>query len=394
MSGNGAQADYSDKSSYKTGSLERCTGHGIEDQGPKHLQQIHVERFKFKSGHEIPLTISFETYGELNRSNSNAVLVCHSLTHSSHVAKHHEGDEEGWWRDMVGPGRFIDTKEHFVICINVPGSCYGTTGPSSLNPTTGQPYGTKFPRVSISDMVRVQKLVIDHLGIDKLKSVIGGSIGGLQSLEWSKKYPSKTKSIVPIATGARVSPMVLGFGFISQNAIKSDPDWAGGEYYDKGVSPKRGLKIARQIGHLTYLSKEGVEKKFGRQKSGSQGDFEFEIENYLRYQGEKFVKRFDPNSYIYLTDAMNRYELSDDYASDEEAVGDFDGIVYLISIDTDWHFPVEESEYLADLYESSDCLVMHETIHSPYGHDGFLIETSKIGKKVRLFLDYLPERDL
>ncbi len=358
------------------------------------LKKLKIENFKFRSGKKIPLSIAFETYGDLNNSKSNAVLICHPLTHSSHVAKHHEGDEKGWWKDMVGPGKYIDTNNHFVLCVNVPGSCYGTTGPSSIDPDTGKPYGSDFPKVTISDMVKTQRLVIDNLGIDKLKSVIGGSIGGQQVLEWSKRYPSKTKSIIPIATAARVSPMLLGFRYVSQNAIQSDPNWSGGNYYDEKKSPKLGLKFARQLGHLTYLSREGMKKKFGRKKIEKGGEVEFEVENYLKYQADKFVERFDPNSYLYLTAAMNKYDLSKGYANDKEAVKDFNGLVYLLSIDSDWHFTVEESEYLAEVYEHTDCLVLHDTIESPHGHDAFLIETERLGKKIQLLLDYLSDGGL
>ncbi|MEF8873869.1 MAG: homoserine O-acetyltransferase [Candidatus Thermoplasmatota archaeon] len=357
----------------------------------EHRREIKVDGFELRSGEEIPLTIEFETYGDLDRSRSNAILICHSLTHSSHVAKHDEDDEEGWWTSMVGPGKYIDTEEYFVVCVNVPGSCYGTTGPSSIDPGNGEPYGSDFPEITISDMVRAQKLVIDHLEIDELKSIIGGSIGGQQALEWSKLYPSIVKSIIPIATGARVSPMMLGFGYISQNAIRSDPNWSGGDYYGGNRSPEYGLQIARQIGHLTYLSREGVERKFGREKSQEESDHEFEIESYLRYQGEKFVERFDPNSYLYLTEAMHNFDLSKGYSSDFQAVKEFDGLVYLMSIDSDWHFTVEESEYLAEVYEKTDSLVMHDTIKSPYGHDAFLVENEKLGKKIRLFLEYMFE---
>jgi len=359
----------------------------------KYKREINIEKFEFKSGEKIPLSIAFETYGELNRSKNNAVLVCHPLTHSSHVADHGEDDEKGWWRNMVGPSRYIDTKDHFVVCVNVPGSCYGTTGPSSIDPKTEEPYGTDFPELFITDMVKAQKLVIDHLDINKLKSVIGGSIGGQQVLEWSKRYPSRLKSIIPIATGARVSPMMLGFGYISQNAIRSDPNWSGGKYYRQNRVPEYGLKIARQIGHLTYLSREGIEKKFGRERSEQEKKREFEIESYLEYQGEKFVERFDPNSYIYLTEAMHQFDLSEGYSSDFRAVKDYEGLVYLISIHSDWHFTVEESEYLAEVYEKTNNLVMHDVIESSYGHDAFLVETEKLGPKLRLFLKYMSEEN-
>lgn len=293
---------------------------------------------------------------------------------------------------MVGPGKYIDTNKYFVICINIPGSCYGSTGPSSINPDTGEEYGLDFPKISIRDMVRSQKLVIDKLHINQIKSVIGASIGGQQTLEWSKRYPSLVKSIVPIATGARVSPLMLGFGCISQNAIRSDPYWNGGSYYGTKHTPKFGLKIARQIGHLTYLSRDSIEEKFGREKVEEQKNNEtndFKIESYLDYQGEKFIDRFDPNSYLYITDAMHRYDLSKGYSNDIEAVENFNGLANIISIDSDWHFTVDESEYLSNVFEEAGNFVIHDVIKSKYGHDAFLIETDKLGRKIELFLRYM-----
>lgn len=319
-------------------------------------------------------------------------MICHSLTQSSHVAKHSEDDKKGWWEDLVGPGRYLDTKKYYVVCINILGSCYGSTGPATINPKTGEEYGLDFPKISISDMVKAQKLLLDELKVGELKSVIGGSIGGQQALEWSKRYPNMVKSIIPIASGARVSPLMLGFGCISQNAIKSDPYWNGGAYYDKNNNPKFGLKIARQIGHLTYLSRDSIEEKFGREtieESKEREDSTFKIESYLDYQGNKFINRFDPNSYLYITDAMHRYDLSEGYSGDVEAIKDFKGLVNIISIDSDWHFTVDESEYLANIYEDAGNFVIHDVIKSKYGHDAFLIEIDKIGRKIELFLKYM-----
>jgi len=355
----------------------------------EYIKKVEKDDFELKCGRSIPITISYETYGKLNNSKDNVILICHPLTHSSHVAKHSEQDSRGWWEDLVGPGKYIDTEKYHVICINVLGSCYGTTGPSSIDPSTGDKYGLDFPEISIEDIVRSQKIVLDELNIDNIKAVVGGSIGGQQALEWSKSYPSMIKSIIPIATGARVSPLMLGFGCISQNAIRFDPYWNGGYYYDKDKDPKFGLKIARQIGHLTYLSRESIEEKFGREKNASDDDSRFKIESYLNYQGNKFVDRFDPNSYLYLTEAMHRYDISEGCRDDIEAIDDFDGLVNLISIDSDWHFTVEESEYLADIYEEAGNLVIHDVIKSKYGHDAFLVETDKVGRKIELFLRYM-----
>lgn len=338
------------------------------------------------------MTQAYETYGKLNNDRDNVILICHSLTQNSHVTKHEKGDKKGWWEGLIGPDRYIDTNEYYVICINILGSCYGSTGPSSINPETGEEYGLDFPKISIGDMVKAQKLVIDKLKIRKLRAIIGGSIGGQQALEWSKKYPQMVKSIVPIATGARVSPLMLGFGCISQNAIKSDPYWNEGEYYDKNKKPVFGLKIARQIGHLTYLSRDSIEEKFGREIVDGQEDKNedrFKIESYLDYQGNKFIDRFDPNSYLYITDAMHRYDLSEGCSSDKEAVDDFQGLVNIMSINSDWHFTVDESEYLSEVYEDAGNFVIHDVINSKCGHDGFLIETDMIGRKLELFLRYM-----
>ncbi|MFW6176531.1 MAG: homoserine O-acetyltransferase MetX [Thermoplasmatota archaeon] len=353
---------------------------------------MDLGNFQLKCGESIQLTQAYETYGKLNNKRDNVILICHSLTQSSHVSKHEKGDKKGWWEGLIGPGKYIDTNEYYVICINILGSCYGSTGPSSIDPKTGEKYGLDFPEISIDDMVKAQKQLLDELKIEKLKSIIGGSIGGQQALEWSKRYPHMVKSIVPIATGARVSPLMLGFGCISQSAIKSDPYWNEGAYYDKNNTPVFGLKIARQIGHLTYLSRESIEEKFGREKVNGRKDKNkdrFKIESYLDYQGDKFIDRFDPNSYLYITDAMHRYDLSEEYSSDKKAFKHFQGLVNIISIDSDWHFTVDESEYLSKVYEDAGNFVIHDVINSKYGHDGFLIEIDKIGRKVKLFLRYM-----
>ncbi len=358
-----------------------------------HVKKVDIDSFETKDGEKIPLTLAYETYGELNDSKTNAVLICHSLTQSSHVSSHSKEDKEGWWEGMVGPNRYIDTNKYFVICVNALGSCYGSTGPSSKNPETREFYGFDFPQISIGDIVETQKLVLDELDIKSIESVIGGSIGGQQALEWSKKYPSMVKSVVPIAAGARVSPLILGFGCLSQNAIKNDPNWNGGDYYNKDEKPEIGLKIARQIGHLTYLSRESINEKFGREKiqEDDDGRSKFQIESYLNYKGDKFTDRFDPNSYLYLTNAMHRYDLSEGLNNDAEAVSDFDGLAYILSIDSDWHFTVEESNHLANVYENSRTFVAHDTIGSRYGHDAFLVEKDRVGEKIELFLKYMLE---
>lgn len=344
----------------------------------RYRKELKIENFKFECGAELPLTLAFETFGELNSAGDNVVLICHTLTSGTHLASHPGDEKPGWWSGMVGSGENVDTKENFVICVNVPGSCYGSTGPSSENPKTGEPYGMDFPPVTVGDMVEAEKTVLEHLGINRLKCVIGASIGGQQALEWTARFPKKIKKSMPIATAAKVSPQIIGLTHSAQKAIRSDPRWRDGNYYGRTSKPEDGLAIARQIGHITYLSRQAMEEKFGRRREKESGLFE--VEKYLEYKGKKFTERFDPNSYLRLTDAMIKYE----FPGPPEGVPEEEKPeVYLVSIESDWHFTVEETRRLENAFARSGIQVRHETMESSYGHDAFLVEPESLKKFTR-----------
>ncbi|WP_435155640.1 homoserine O-acetyltransferase MetX [Haladaptatus sp. DFWS20] len=360
--------------------------------------------FEFESGGEISdLEVAYETYGEY--TGNNAILVCHALTGSHRVQGTGDGQGTGWWDEMVGPGKPIDTRKQFVICANVPGSCYGTTGPQSANPETGDAYGSDFPTVTVGDWTRAQRRLLDHLGIDRVRAVIGGSVGGMNALEWAKRYPNRVEKVVPIATSARLDPQLLALSAVSRRAIVSDPVWQGGDYYPD--HPDIGLALARQLGHVTYLSKDSMADKFGRRLAdcpprefGASGDSpdsvpEFapdddsyrDVESYLDYQAQKFVQRFDANSYLYLTHAMENYDLSAGYDSDSDALAEFDGEVLVLSISGDWHFTVEQATHLTNALRDAGVEVTHRVIDSDHGHDAFLTEPESVGPPIRRFLD-------
>jgi len=355
---------------------------------------ISVGSFEFECGESIPnLDVAYEAYGEF--TGDNAVLVCHALTGSQHVAGHdREGDTAGqaraWWDDIVGPGKAIDTTEYYVISANVPGSCYGTTGPKSTNPETGEPYGTDFPAVTVADWTESQRRLLDELGIPHLHAVTGGSVAGMNALDWAKRHPDHVEKIAPIATAARLDPQCLAIDAIARRAITTDPDWQDGDYYG-GDHPKHGLGIARQLGHVMYLSKASMEQKFGRRAAGrdavrwfpadpAAGFFPYrDVESYLDYQAEKFVERFDANSYLYLTRAMDNYDLAAGFEDDADALAAFDGEALLMSFTADWHFTVAQSESLASSLRSADVDVAHHVVDSDHGHDAFLVEPENVG---------------
>ena len=357
--------------------------------------------FEFESGETLPnLDVAYETYGEF--TGDNAVLVCHALTGSAHLAGHSRrggtaGQARAWWDDIVGPGKAIDTTEYFVVCVNVPGSCYGTTGPASTNPETGEPYGTDFPAVTITDWTEAQRRLLDELGIPHLHAVVGGSVGGMNVVEWAKRHPDHVKRIVPIASAARLDPQCLALDAIARRAITTDANWQGGQYYDDDP-PKDGLAIARQIGHVMYLTKESMDKKFGRRAAGrdavrsfptdpAAGFFPYrDVESYLDYQATNFVERFDANSYLYLTRAMDNYDLASGFESDADALAAFDGEALVMSFTADWHFTVGQAESLADSMRTADIDVSHHVIESDHGHDAFLVEPENVGPPLSDFL--------
>ena len=358
--------------------------------------------FEFECGESIPeLELAYETYGEF--TGENAVLVCHALTGSAHVAGHSRasgtaGQARAWWDDIVGPGKAIDTTEYFVVCANVPGSCYGSTGPKSTNPETGEPYGTEFPAVTVTDWTEAQRRLLDELGIPHLHAVVGGSVGGMNVLDWAKRHPDHVERIIPIAAAARLDPQCLALDAIARRAITTDHNWNHGDYYD-GEPPSDGLALARQIGHVMYLSKSSMERKFGRRAAGrdavrtfpsdpAAGFFPYrDVESYLDYQAEKFVERFDANSYLYLTRAMDNYDLSQGFEGDTDALAAFDGDALVISFTEDWHFTSAQAEALADAMRESAVDVAHHVIESDHGHDAFLVEPDNVGPPVSDFLE-------
>ncbi|MGD2174471.1 MAG: homoserine O-acetyltransferase [Candidatus Brocadiaceae bacterium] len=353
------------------------------------------DRLELRSGVRLgPIDVAYETYGELAAERDNAVLICHALSGDAHVAGRHSPDDPkpGWWDLMVGPGKGIDTDRYFVICANCIGGCKGSTGPGSTNPETGRPYGLDFPMVTISDMVRVQHaLVREHLGLEKLLCVIGGSMGGMQVLQWAIDHPGMVVSAVPIATTARLSALGIAFDEVGRQAIYSDPDWNDGDYYD-GTPPARGLGVARMVGHITYLSDRSMREKFGRrlQERDEVGyDFgppDFQVESYLRYKGGSFVERFDANSYLYITKAMDYFDLVADYGS---LVNAFEGArsrFLVISYSGDWLFPTYQSKEIVRALQGNGVPVTFCQLASEYGHDAFLLKDPQLEDAVSSFL--------
>ena len=337
--------------------------------------------------------IAYETYGTLNSNGTNAILVCHALSGDSHASGYsaHTPNYLGWWDEVIGPGKAIDTHRYFVICSNVLGGCKGSTGPSSLNPATQVAYGLHFPVITIGDMVKVQHALVHHLGIQRLVSVIGGSMGGMQALEWAIMYPEMTSSVIPIATTGRLSPQSLAFDAVGRNAIILDQHWNNGFYYGITNQPEKGLAIARMIGHITYLSEEAMMLKFGRNlqtKSdyGYDFDTEFQVESYLKYQGEKFVSQFDANSYLYLTKAISYFDLYKKYKSLEQAFENSLSRFLIVSISSDWLYPPKQSKDLVKALMKLNKPVSYCDIQSPYGHDAFLLKSPELEQLLSHFL--------
>ncbi len=331
------------------------------------------------------VAVAFETYGELNAKGDNVVLICHALTGSAHVAGRHGRDElPGWWDPLIGPGKPIDTRRYFVICSNVLGGCYGTTGPSSIDPETGRPFGLGFPRFTVRDMVRVQRRLIEALGVTKLAAVIGGSMGGMQVLEWAVMYPQLVATIVPIAIGARHSAWAIGLNEVARRAITSDPDWQGGGY-DLGRQPENGLGLARAVAMLSYRSFDSLEAKFGRERVDASRDLlgvTFEIESYLAYQGVKLVQRFDANTYLYITKAMDDYDLADGRDRLSQVLAGISVPALVMGISSDVLYPESEQGHLVELLPNA----RFARLNSPHGHDAFLIEYPQIAAQLRRFL--------
>ena len=346
-----------------------------------------------------PITLAYETYGRLNKDRSNAILIAHALSGHAHAAGYNSPDEKdpGWWDDCIGPGKAFDTNKFFVICANVIGGCKGSTGPSSINPRTGRPFGLSFPVVTVGDMVRAQRRLIDHLGIDQLLAVAGGSMGGMQVLEWAASYPDRVRAALPIATTARHSPMLIAFSEVGRQAIYADPNWNGGDYYD-GPRPNAGLAVARMVGHITYLSEESMHHKFGRrlqerERFGFDFNTDFAIESYLRHKGNRFTERFDANSYLYVTKAMDYFDLSDERGSLIGAFIHSAQLVYLVvSFTSDWLYPPYHSKELVSALTAVGADVSYCNIQSTWGHDAFLLEVDTMTELLSSFLDRLVKR--
>jgi homoserine O-acetyltransferase len=340
-----------------------------------------TEPLALSSGASLaPLTLAFETYGELNAAGSNAILLLHALSGDAHAAGRHSTSDRkpGWWDTMVGPGRPFDTSRYFVICSNVLGGCQGSTGPASRDPRSGRPYGARFPVVTIDDMVRAQARLIDALGIKKLLAVAGGSMGGFQALEWATALPERVGGALLLATSARSAAQTIAWNAIGRRAIMSDPRWRGGDYYGY-EPPTDGLAVARMIGHVTYLSEESLEAKFGRRLQGSDAPAfslqrEYAIESYLDYQGASFNERFDANAYLYITKAMDYWDLPARYGSLDAAMARVQGRTLLISFTSDWLYPTAESRAIADALARQGRPVEHVELPSSAGHDAFLVD--------------------
>jgi homoserine O-acetyltransferase len=366
---------------------------GIEQIGT--IRVIEPEQpLELQCGKKLaPVDVAYETYGKLNEAGDNVILICHALSGNAHVAGINSPDDNkpGWWDVMVGPGKGIDTNKYFVICSNFLGGCSGTTGPSSINPASGKPYGLEFPIITIADMVKVQKLLLDKLGIKGLLAVIGGSIGGMQVLQWSIAYPDFVKAAIPIATTTHLGAQSIAFDAVGRNAILGDSNFAGGQYTN-GNGPDRGLAIARMIGHITYLSEQGMREKFGRELRNSHSysyDFnsEFSVETYLDHQGQSFVGRFDANSYLYITKAADYFDIGKDYGSLKNAFANTICRFLVISFSSDWLFTPAQSRDVVDALVANNKDVSFCDIASPYGHDAFLLEPETLGSFISDFLD-------
>jgi homoserine O-acetyltransferase len=341
-----------------------------------------------------PFSIAYMTYGTLNDAKSNAILVCHALTGDQFVASEHPvTGKPGWWNVMVGPGRPIDTDRFFVICANVIGGCMGSTGPASTDPATGKPFGLDFPLVTVHDMVRSQAMLLDALGIETLLMVIGGSMGGMQVLQWAASYPTRVRAAVPIACAARHSAQNIAFHEVGRQAIMADPDWKGGEYQLHNIRPSKGLAVARMAAHITYLSEAALQRKFGRNLQNRDAlSFkfapDFQIESYLHHQGISFVDRFDANSYLYITRAMDYFDLAEDYAGQlADAFRDSPVRFCIISFTSDWLFPTAENKRIAHALNAVAAKVSFVEIKTDKGHDSFLLDEPEMFDTVRGFLN-------
>jgi homoserine O-acetyltransferase len=354
------------------------------------------EELTLENGEKIgPVTVAYETYGKPNKEKSNAVLITHAFSGDAHVAGYHKGDDKpGWWDSMVGPGKAFNTEKYYVICSNVLGGCSGTTGPSSINPETGKPYGLDFPLITINDMVHVQKKLIEHLNIEKLLTVVGGSMGGMQVLSWLINYPDKIESAIIIASAIKHSPQQIAFDEVGRVSIISDPAWNDGDYYGK-ETPANGLALARMVGHITYMSDKSMMEKFGRRikniKERHKFNTGFEIENYLHYRGSNFVKRFDANSYLYITKAIDCYDASGGKNLSEILYG-AQAKVMVLAFKSDWLYPTYQSREIVRACKVAGIDTTFCEIDSTYGHDAFLLEVKEETQLIKHFLEKVIQK--
>ncbi len=362
--------------------------------GAATAQKAHFgEPLKLRGGAELPaFELAYETYGTLNAAKSNAVLVCHALNASHHVAGFYEGDKGniGWWDNLVGPGKPLDTNRFFVIGSNYIGSCFGSTGPASINPATGKPWGADFPVVTVEDWVEAQRRLADRLGIERVAAIIGGSLGAMQALQWTLSYPERVRHSIVIAAAAKLTPQNIAFNEVARQAIMTDPDFHGGHYYDKGVVPTRGLRIARMIGHITYLSGEAMAEKFGRlMRRGALGfDFgtDFEVESYLRYQGDKFSTYFDANTYLRITKALDYFDPAADFGGDlTKALARAQAAFLVVSFKSDWRFTPARSREIVRALLDNRRIVSYLELDAPGGHDAFLLEDPRYHGALRSY---------
>jgi len=342
-----------------------------------------------------PVTLLYETYGTLTPKKDNVILILHALSGDSHAAGYYteKDPKPGWWDIMVGPGKGVDTDKYFVICSNMLGSCMGSTGPSSIDPATNKPYGINFPFVTIGDMVTAQKMLIDHLGIKQILSVIGGSIGGMQVLEWCVRFPEMITSAIPLATTTKHSALAIAFNEVARQAIMADPKWNNGDYYS-GEKPDLGLAIARMVGHITYLSDESMRLKFGRRLQNKKDfsfnfDIDFQVESYLRHQGTKFVERFDANSFLYITKAADYYDLEKQHGNDSavQAFSKTNVKFLVVSFTSDWLYPTYQSKSMVKAMKKNGLDVSFCEIEARWGHDAFLLPNQRLTSLMKGFLE-------
>jgi len=383
---------------------------GFVVSGDEYMASVgYVKAQQMRFEQDLPLqsgavlrdySLTVETYGTLNADRSNAVLVCHALNASHHVAGVYEGQtrSEGWWDNLVGPGKPLDTDRFFVIGVNNPGSCFGSTGPMDTNPATGQPYGADFPVVTVEDWVDAQARVVERLGITQLAAVLGGSLGGMQALCWTLRYPDRLRHCVAVATAPNLSAQNIAFNEVARRAIVTDPDFHGGHFYAHGVVPKRGLRVARMIGHITYLSDDSMEAKFGREmREGGIGystqDIEFQIESYLRHQGDKFSEYFDANTYLLITRALDYFDPAKQHGGDLTRAFQVarDKKFLLVSFTTDWRFSPARSREIVKALVDNRVDVSYAEIDAPHGHDAFLLDDPRYHGVMRAYFDRIAD---